>query len=108
MKVVINTACGVFSLSKSAMQEIAKLKNWQFVDQTNGSMWWEDGSDTIWDSDISRSDPDLITTVESLGPDAWGDYSELKIVNIPNDINWYVHYNDSGIEHVAEYHRTWR
>ena len=39
---------------------------------------------------------------------AFGDgvYSDLKVVEIPDDINWYIEEYD-GLEHVAERHRTW-
>ena len=38
--------------------------------------------------------------------DADGDYSELKVVEIPDGVNWYIEEYD-GLEHVTERHRTW-
>jgi hypothetical protein len=38
--------------------------------------------------------------------DADGIYSELKVVDVPDDANWYIEEYD-GMEHVAERHRTW-
>jgi hypothetical protein len=35
-----------------------------------------------------------------------GQFSELKIVEVPDDVNWYIEEYD-GMEHVAERHRTW-
>jgi len=47
-----------------------------------------------------------VQMVEELGKKANGDYSKLRIVQIPDDVNWYIHEYD-GMEHVAEQHRTW-
>lgn len=55
---------------------------------------------------IRRDDPDLIKVVEKLGDTANSKYSKLKIVEIPDGINWEVEEYD-GIEWIAESHRTW-
>ena len=55
---------------------------------------------------IARDDADLIAVVEEMGEKADGDYAELRIVEIPDDVQWEIHDND-GSEHVAEKHRTW-
>lgn len=56
--------------------------------------------------DLERNDPDLIAVVEELGENTDGFGSELKIVDIPDDIKWYI-YNYDGMETVREEHRTW-
>jgi hypothetical protein len=61
---------------------------------------------TIYNLDIKRDDPALVQMVEELGKKANGNYSKLRIVQIPDDVNWYIHEYD-GMEHVAEDHRTW-
>lgn len=53
-----------------------------------------------------RDDPLLIECVETLGERASGSCSELKIVEIPADIEWTIEEYD-GLEWVAEKHRTW-
>jgi|FLOH01.1.fsa_nt_gi hypothetical protein len=53
-----------------------------------------------------RSDKDLIDVVEMLGKKANGPYAELKIVEIPDDVEWVID-EDHGLEHIAEVHRTW-
>ena len=53
-----------------------------------------------------RSDPDLILTVEELGPHANGQFSDLKVVEIPDGVEWEIEEND-GMEWIAEKHRTW-
>jgi hypothetical protein len=55
---------------------------------------------------INRDDPILVQTVEELGTAVNDVYSELKIVEIPDDVEWEIGEYD-GIEHVAEVHRRW-
>lgn len=56
--------------------------------------------------DFGRDDEDLIETIETLGKDANGRFSDLKIVEIPDDIEFYIEEYD-GNEWVAEKHKTW-
>ena len=56
---------------------------------------------------LERTDPILIEVVQELGVEAAsGDLSELKIVDVPDDVSWEIDDYD-GIEHRAESHRTW-
>jgi len=61
---------------------------------------------TIQDRDIARNDPLLVQVVEELGEDANTRFSNLKVVEIPDDVAWEIDEYD-GYEHVAETHRTW-
>ena len=61
---------------------------------------------TVHEREIERNDPALIQAVEELGKKSWGEYAELAVVEIPDDIEWDIHEYD-GMEHVAEKHRTW-
>lgn len=61
---------------------------------------------TWYDHDVDRSDPALVQAVEELGDAASGKYAELKVVEIPNGVDWMICEYD-GIEHIAERHRTW-
>jgi len=61
--------------------------------------WWGDQS-------IRRDDPDLISVVEEMGAAANGPFSELKIVEIPDDLQWGIGEYD-GSEWVEEVHRCW-
>lgn len=85
MKVVINKCYGGFSLSKKAMKFLGV-----------GSEW----------PDIVRNDPKLVECVEKLGEEANGVYAELKVVEIPDDVNWEIGEYD-GLEWVEEVHRRW-
>jgi len=92
MKVVINKCHGGFGLSKEAenkYKELAGITNPNFYDRS-----------------IARDDEHLIAVVELLGSAADSRYSELKIVDIPEDVDWYIEEYD-GLEWVAEKHRTW-
>jgi hypothetical protein len=45
--------------------------------------------------------------VETLGGKVSHGYAgELKVVEVPADVDWYVVEYD-GKEHVSEFHRTW-
>ncbi len=57
--------------------------------------------------DIDRDDPDLISVVEELGSEkASGDFAELEIVEIPDDVNYEIDDYD-GMESIHEKHRSW-
>ena len=48
----------------------------------------------------------MVQIVEEMGQDAAGKHAVLKIVQIPDDVDWMVCEYD-GAEWVAEKHRTW-
>ena len=59
------------------------------------------------DRDLARDDPYLVQVVEELGDRANGRHAELKVVEIPANVDWEIDEYD-GAEWVAEKHRTWR
>jgi hypothetical protein len=61
---------------------------------------------TVYERNIERNDPALVQMVEELGKEANGEYSELSVVEIPNDIHWNIEEYD-GMERVEEAHRSW-
>lgn len=69
------------------------------VDELPNETYW-------WHGKIKRTDPDLIAVVEELGDEANGLYAELKIVEIPDNIDWELD-NYDGIETIHEVHRSW-
>jgi len=93
MKIVINTCYGGFSLSDAAITMYCEAKNLN----TKEFCEWE----------VPRNDATLISIVEKLGDSVNTGYSKLRIVEIPEDVNWTVEQYD-GNEWVAEVHRTWR
>lgn len=58
-------------------------------------------------SDLSRDDPKLVDCVEQLGDAASGKMASLRVVEIPDDVEYPIKDYD-GIEWIAEIHRTWR
>lgn len=91
MKVVINTCYGGFGLSDEAMERYKILKG-----ITEEVYYW----------DIERDDPALVQVVEEMGDASFGSFACLKIVDIPDGIQWGIEEYD-GSEWVAESHRTW-
>ena len=53
-----------------------------------------------------RNDHKLVACVEKLGEAAGGRTANLKVVEIPDDVEWTIEEYD-GSEWVAEKHRTW-
>ena len=90
-KIVINADYGGFGLSEAASvryRELAGIPLSEFR--------WE----------IQRDDPHLVQTIQELGEAANNRYSELKVVEVPDGVEWTIHEYD-GREWVAEAHRTW-
>jgi hypothetical protein len=92
MKIVINTCYGGFSLSKEAFAQYCKETG------TN--------PEAVGDWEMPRDNPVLIRIVEEMGEAADGSYAALKVVEIPDGVNWCIEDYD-GQEWVAERHRTW-
>ena len=92
MKVVINRCFGGFGLSEASLSEYKNRKG-----ITDESFWYYD---------IPRDCPVLVEMVEQQGAEVNGGFSDLKVVEIPDDVEWYVEEYD-GLEHVAERHRIW-
>lgn len=92
MKIVINRAFGGFGLSELGRQKLAELKG---IPNEYGPH-----------DDFKRTDADLITVVRVLGDKANGDYAKLRIVDIPDDVEWIISEHD-GQETVEEKHRSW-
>jgi hypothetical protein len=90
--IVINTCHGGFSLSHRAETEYKRMAG--ITDPT------------FYDRDIPRNDPYLIKIVRELGMAANGDFANLKVVEIPGNVDWEIADYD-GAEWVAETHRTW-
>lgn len=95
MKVVINLCYGGFGLSEEALKIYLDRKGIKEED------------DFFYVRDIFRCDSDLVEIVETMGEQSWGPYSMLKVVEIPDGIEWQIEEYD-GAEWVAEKHRTWQ
>jgi len=91
-RIVINKCFGGFGLSDTA---IARYNELVGLDEDHNSVY-----------DISRDDPALVQVVREFGSAAGDSHAELKIVEIPADVDWEIAEYD-GNEWVAEVHRTW-
>ena len=87
MKIVINGRFGGFGLSTAGEAEMLR----------------RGGADV---NGIDRTDPILVEMVEEDSSLYSGSSSRLHVVEIPDDVEWFIHDYD-GQEHVAEKHRTW-
>jgi hypothetical protein len=113
MKIVINKCFGGFGLSQEAVLLYAKKKGLNLILERNKSIGLthyylnekKDGN-YFYEGDIKRNDPILVEVVNELGEKADGTYSELKIVEIPDDVEWIIEEYD-GKEWIAEDHRRW-
>ena len=108
MKLVINTCWGGFSISREAAEhmaangsELAKKELAESPDRKWYGYGFIDGSEGY-----QRHDPLLIAAVEALGEKAWGTHAELRVVEIPDGVEYFIEEYD-GKEWVAEKHRTW-
>lgn len=98
MKIVINTCHGGFNLSQKVIDELGL--NYSCPDN-------EDFNIESDNYNAYRSDPRLITAIEKIGlKNSNGDFAKLKIIEIPDDIDWEIDEYD-GVETVHEKHRSW-
>lgn len=107
MKVVINVCFGGFSVSDAVMEKLG----FPITEERVGHNWnYLDNSDFGLESPeykAFRSDPRLVAAVEELGTAADGALAELRVVELPDGVEWTIEEYD-GTEWVAEKHRTWR
>ncbi len=69
---------------------------------------YKESNELCWSfRDIERNDPVLVQVVEEMSDAADGSHAKLKIVEVPDDVEWMIEEYD-GTEWVAEVHRTWR
>ena len=116
MKVVINGDFGGFSLSDEAFEKFLYRKGiaWEkcinkydMTDYYHARHLDSDGHYLAqYEVLHNRADPDLVAVVEEMGHKANGQYANLMIVEIPDDVQWHLAEYD-GVEHIAENHRTW-
>ena len=112
MKIVINKCFGGFGLSEEATLLYGKKKGLNIIvvrDKIMKSLrhyYLDEVKDGNYfsDRDIKRNDPILVEVVNELGEKANGFCSELKIVEIPDDMKWEIEEYD-GKEWVSETHR---
>lgn len=90
-KIVINKCFGGFGLSPEAILWLHE-RNCPFVEFT--------------DSNESRTCPLLVECVEELGEKSFGACASLKVVEIPDGVEWTIDEYD-GKESIEEKHQSW-
>ena len=111
-KIVINTCYGGFGLSDKAIHRFAELSGINLYKKGDGyfSNYYTDpefSDDSYFSSsDIERNSTILIQVIEELKDEANDRCANLKIVEIPDDVDWTIEEYD-GLEWVSEVHRTW-
>ena len=111
MKIVISDECGGAPISFSAAVYAELGIEWDGFGFLNGEkmgLGLEAGAGGGDDSMLYRANSQLVAVVEKLGVRrATADGYSLKIVEIPDDVEWVV-YDFDGREEVHEVHRVWR
>lgn len=89
-------------------RELTLLGENDFNDRTYHAYKGRGGLSRYWDTwlDKRRNHPLLVQVVEELGEAANGQYAALKVVEIPDDVEYTIEDYD-GNEHIAEAHRRW-
>ena len=96
MQVVINTSHSNFAISRDAILYIQKkIKSIKAKSEINAYAF-----------DNDRCNPLLVEAVEKLGKKANGLYTTLKIIEIPDDVEWQI-FAQNGKEIIREKHRFW-
>jgi hypothetical protein len=109
MKVVINNCFGGFSLSDEAWEAYLDKCGIEYTTETDGFNFTHHRDlegNYLGSHDVERNDPRLIEVIEEMGDAADGFCASLKIVEIPDGVEWCIEEYD-GSEHIAEKHRTW-
>lgn len=96
MEIIINVCHGGFGLSQEAKDLYIK-KSGENIPEEQRYLYFRN---------IKRNDPVLVDVVKELKEKAENRFSSLKIVNIPDDVEWEICEYD-GLEWVAEKHRKW-
>jgi len=134
-KIVINTCFGGFGLSPKALIYLIEMNSSLIVkserdidgffssgvfkrslkdcgngyvsDSFSSIVLKDDAYYSIESVDAFRDHPDLIKVVEELKEEADGSCAKLKIVEIPDDVDWEIDEYD-GSEEIHEVHKSWR
>jgi hypothetical protein len=112
-KIAINKRHGGFSLSREFWERYAELSGFELLVKDSKfegySLFYKDveqDENLLSEHDLERDDPILIKVVEELKQKASTMFSDIVIVEIPDDVQWDIEEYD-GLEWVAEKHRRW-
>ncbi len=109
MKVVLNKCFGGFSISQEAAELMSKNgceRAKKELEESKDDSFYGYGYVEGMDGGYDRTSTYLINAVETLGKKSWGRCAELKVVEIPDGIEYDIADYD-GIETLHEKHRSW-
>jgi broad specificity phosphatase PhoE len=110
-KIVINTCYGGFGLSAKAKAKLEELGHAPFIPDIPYEEWGDydwglNPKEHVSECDVPRDLPLLIQVIEELREESFGEYAQLRIVEIPDNVKWQID-KYHGLEWIAEKHRTW-
>jgi hypothetical protein len=111
-KIVINKSYDEFCVSHKAFIRLRELGQQEALQELNRGEYWPEAAGPREPSLnqcgklIPRDDEKLVRVVEELKEDANGHAAALKVVTIPDDVNWVITKTEGG-EQVSEVHRIW-
>lgn len=93
MKIAINKCYGGFSISKKCLDRMIELG---YVEEKPSI---KDDTDRLYYASQDRTNPLMIQAIEELGEAANGQYAKIKIVEIPDKVQYEISEYD-GIESI--------
>jgi len=111
-KIVINKSYDRFCLSHKALARLRKMGQREALQEIDLVSYWPLAASpheprfNQCGKLIPRDDQKLAQVVEELGAEANGHCAELKVIEIPDGVQWVIGQVD-GVEQVSEVHRTW-
>jgi hypothetical protein len=99
MKVLITRGTH-FRFSDAALEELKNLGQ-TGINKSKGK-WFV----AVFHPDDWRTNKRAISVVEKLGAAASGKQSMLKVIEVPDGVDYYID-NNNGVETIHEYHRVW-
>lgn len=111
-KIIINKSYDQFSVSHEAFIRLRELGQPEALQEVDRGAYWpaaagpREPSLNQCGKLIPRDDEKLVRVVEELQEAANGHAAQLKIVSIPDGVQWMIIKTDIG-EQVSEAHRIW-
>lgn len=123
-KIVITSGCA-FALNETLYKRLCELgcqraieDKWVFDEDLKDVTEHFKGDDSYilkykeqefrFHVNVERTDPLLIQLVEETNWKKIPKAFRLKVVEIPDDVKWYIFTNEMGFESIHEEHRVWR
>lgn len=104
-------------IAKEVLSKVSEAEAFKGIESDDGDIFFS-GDEVSWKDkesfvyflpyDMPRNDLDLVKVIEELKGKVGNDFArEVVIVEVPDDVDWYVDQYDGGSEFVREHHRTW-